>query len=273
MRAELVSIPTSTIPLDGLYYEPEGGAAAGAALLFHGNTMNFYTGALRLDLSIENQYGIFNDRLNLSQAIDAAGDAPAARQQLEILLTDKTFPLGAEQRARAYAGLALLFLKQGETGEAERMIGEARHSCGTACPNLGAILNIQARIELERGNPASALASAGASLPLLADADQLSERANAWRIIGQARLARNETTSAIEGLQQALALDRELGKPERIVDDLMLLGRAYATSGNADRAGDFFRRALSVAEATADPALMKRVGELPGINRPQSSDH
>ncbi len=46
MRAELVSIPTDTIPLDGLYYEPEG-RAEGAALLFHGNTMNFYVGALR----------------------------------------------------------------------------------------------------------------------------------------------------------------------------------------------------------------------------------
>lgn len=46
MRAELVSIPTDTVPLDGLFYEPEG-KAAGAALLFHGNTMNFYTGPLR----------------------------------------------------------------------------------------------------------------------------------------------------------------------------------------------------------------------------------
>jgi len=46
MRAELVSIPTDTVPLDGLYYEPEGGAV-GAALLFHGNTMNFYVGAMR----------------------------------------------------------------------------------------------------------------------------------------------------------------------------------------------------------------------------------
>ena len=46
MRAELVSIPTETHPLDGLYYEPEG-RASGAALLFHGNTMNFYTGAMR----------------------------------------------------------------------------------------------------------------------------------------------------------------------------------------------------------------------------------
>ena len=46
MRAELVCIPTATIPLDGLYYEPEG-KASGAALLFHGNTMNFYVGVLR----------------------------------------------------------------------------------------------------------------------------------------------------------------------------------------------------------------------------------
>src|SRR6267143_194821 len=46
MRAELVSIPTDTIPLDGLYYEPEG-KASGAVLLFHGNTMKFYVGALR----------------------------------------------------------------------------------------------------------------------------------------------------------------------------------------------------------------------------------
>jgi pimeloyl-ACP methyl ester carboxylesterase len=47
MRAELVSIPTDSVPLDGLYYEPEGGRAKGAALLFHGNTMNFYVGAMR----------------------------------------------------------------------------------------------------------------------------------------------------------------------------------------------------------------------------------
>ncbi len=47
MRAELISIPTDTYPLDGLYYEPEGGASAGAALLMHGNCMNFYTGPAR----------------------------------------------------------------------------------------------------------------------------------------------------------------------------------------------------------------------------------
>jgi pimeloyl-ACP methyl ester carboxylesterase len=47
MRTELVTIPTDTVALDGAFYEPDGGASAGAALYFHGNTMNFYTGAAR----------------------------------------------------------------------------------------------------------------------------------------------------------------------------------------------------------------------------------
>ena len=46
MKTTLVSIPTRTTPLDGAWYEPEG-PARGAALLFHGNTMNFYLGAPR----------------------------------------------------------------------------------------------------------------------------------------------------------------------------------------------------------------------------------
>ena len=35
------------MPLEGAWYEPEGGSRTGAALLFHGNTMNFYSGAPR----------------------------------------------------------------------------------------------------------------------------------------------------------------------------------------------------------------------------------
>lgn len=47
MRTELVSIPTDSHPLDGAYYQPEEAEESGAALLFHGNTMNFYVGAPR----------------------------------------------------------------------------------------------------------------------------------------------------------------------------------------------------------------------------------
>jgi len=51
LNTSLVSIATDTLPLEGAWYEPAGAegsnAARGAALLFHGNTMNFYSGAPR----------------------------------------------------------------------------------------------------------------------------------------------------------------------------------------------------------------------------------
>ena len=46
MPLSLISIPTDTHALDGLYYEPDT-PARGAAMLLHGNCMNFYTGAPR----------------------------------------------------------------------------------------------------------------------------------------------------------------------------------------------------------------------------------
>jgi pimeloyl-ACP methyl ester carboxylesterase len=47
VKTTLVSIATDTIPLDGAWHEPDSGTVRGAVLIFHGNTMNFYTGAPR----------------------------------------------------------------------------------------------------------------------------------------------------------------------------------------------------------------------------------
>jgi hypothetical protein len=47
MRTELVTISTDTLPLDGAFCEPDGGATAGAVLLLHRNTMNFVSTAFQ----------------------------------------------------------------------------------------------------------------------------------------------------------------------------------------------------------------------------------
>src|SRR5262245_44352670 len=46
MKTRLVTIQTDTVPIDGAFHEPAG-PVKGAALYFHGNTMNFYTGGAR----------------------------------------------------------------------------------------------------------------------------------------------------------------------------------------------------------------------------------
>jgi pimeloyl-ACP methyl ester carboxylesterase len=91
VRAELVSVPTETVPLDGLYYEPEG-EAAGAVLLFHGNTMNFYTGPPRFLPPVLTRLGLaclaFNRRghdiLSTRNSREAVGGAfQLAREGIE----------------------------------------------------------------------------------------------------------------------------------------------------------------------------------------------
>jgi pimeloyl-ACP methyl ester carboxylesterase len=47
MLTELISIDTDTLPLDGALYWPSASPSRGGILLFHGNVMNFYSGALR----------------------------------------------------------------------------------------------------------------------------------------------------------------------------------------------------------------------------------
>ena len=40
MHTELVTIETDTLAFDGAFYEPDGGATAGAVLLCHGNNVD-----------------------------------------------------------------------------------------------------------------------------------------------------------------------------------------------------------------------------------------
>lgn len=58
MRTELITIKTPTIPIDGAWHTPDSGTPRAAALLFHGNTMNFYTGMARFLPPVLTKLGI-----------------------------------------------------------------------------------------------------------------------------------------------------------------------------------------------------------------------
>jgi len=92
VKTALVSIPTPTTPLDGAWYQPEG-AARGAALLFHGNTMNFYLGAPRFLPPVLTALGLaclaFNRRgRDILGIRDSRAAEGAAFQTIEQALED-----------------------------------------------------------------------------------------------------------------------------------------------------------------------------------------
>ena len=78
------------------------------------------------------------------------------------------------------------------------------------------------------------------------------EQANALRLLGIAALQGGDAAKARAQLEEALALDRELGAPRKIALDLLALGRAAALAGERDAARAYYARALAVSEADRD---------------------
>ena len=111
MKTQLVTIPTDSIPIDGALHEPDT-PARGAALYFHGNTMNFYTGAARFLAPALTQLGLaflaFNRRGH-DILTTRASRAPegGAFQTIDESIADNRF--AAQWLAqRGYAKLAII---------------------------------------------------------------------------------------------------------------------------------------------------------------------
>lgn len=95
-------------------------------------------------------------------------------------------------------------------------------------------------------------ADARAALAASRSASDRAETANAMRILGVTALRSGDAAAARSQLEQALALDREIGAPRKIAFDLVALGRAAALGGDREGARAFYARALAVSEADRD---------------------
>ena len=211
-----------------------------------------YEQALATDTSIENADGIALNALSLAQVHQMLGEPDVAQRYLDRLLEDSEPPIPRERKAEAAARKAQLALSADDTAAAERWADTGLALCAGSCSAQAALLNLRARAALTRADNSAAIEWAAWAQSAAPDESGRTERANALRIIGEARLALGEQRAAVQAIEQALALDKALGLPQRIYSDLMLLGRAHAALGERAAARDYFRRSLAVANAAKD---------------------
>jgi len=211
-----------------------------------------YEQALATDTSIENADGIAMNALSLAQVHQMLGEPDAAQRYLDRLLEDSEPPIPRERKAEAAARKAQLALSANDTAGADRWADNGINLCAGSCSARAALLNLHARAALARADNSAAIEWATRAQSVATDERGRAERANALRVIGEARLALGEQRAAIQALEQALALDKTLALPQRIYSDLMLLGRAHAALGEREAARGYFRRSLAVANAVKD---------------------
>lgn len=224
-----------------------------------------FEAALQLERAVENEEGIALNVLNLAQCYQRQGKPELAAAMLDQLLDGGALAFSARHRAEAALQHALLAFQRQDLAAAQRWQHEGVAICAD-CALAGKLRGLGARLALQRGDAQEALKAAGEALAR--SGDDAVEKANALRLQGAAQLALGLRPAAEAALLQALALDKDGGLPDKVLQDLQLLGHAGADPAAQRR---YWRRALAVAQATGKAAAVKEIeGAMAAL--PQSRD-
>lgn len=216
------------------------------------NAARSYREALRLSQSLEDPDGIAANAISLSIVRQRQGRFADARLSLGAILEQPNLRFASSRLAEASLRHALLDLDEGRFAAAEKWLSQSSQYCGERCPLSAAIHNTRAQLALQAGRVDAAAAAARSAHDAARAAGDRAELANALRMLGISSLHRSDAAAARAHLEQALALDRELGAPRKIALDLLALGRAAALAGDRDAARAYYTRALAVSEADRD---------------------
>jgi tetratricopeptide (TPR) repeat protein len=212
-----------------------------------------YDEALRIAASIENVDAIAVNAVNLSIVQQWLGRDAEAREALSHVLDDPRRGFSERRRLQAELRRAILELAAHNTDAAASWAQRAERRCAElACDYAATILNLQAEVALAASRPADAARLASSAAERARARGDRSETANALRALGRARRAQGEPSAAIPVLEQALALDRELADPRKILADLTELSLASSAAGDRQAARDYYERALAVSRAVQD---------------------
>lgn len=230
----------------------------GEAYVRHGeleNAARSYREALRFSQALEDAEGIAANAINLSIVRQRQGRFAEARASLAAVLDQRNLKFSNARLAEVSLRQALLDLDEKNLAGADDWMAKATEHCAERCPAGAAIHNVRAQLALQAGRTDAAfLAARSAHDASRASGDQ-AEQANALRLLGIVGLKNGEAASARQHLEQALAIDRELGAPRKIALDLLALGQAAALGGDRESARAYYARALAVGEADRDVAV------------------
>ena len=212
-----------------------------------------YGEAARIAATIENSDSVAANAINQSIVYQWLGRDADARDALARVLDDPRRPFSERRRLQAELRRAIVDLALQNPASAATFAERAAQRCpNLSCEYAATILNVQAQIALESSRAAEAEQLATRAAERARSRNDRAETANALRMIGRTRRAQNNAAAAIQPLEQALAIDRDLADPRKILADLTELSLASSATGNRDAAKDYYERAVTVSRALRD---------------------
>ncbi|OAI52274.1 hypothetical protein AYO46_05960 [Betaproteobacteria bacterium SCGC AG-212-J23] len=217
------------------------------------NAASQYGEAARIAATVENIDAVAANSINQSIAYQWLGRDAEARDALSRVLDDPRRPFSERRRLQAELRRAIVDLALQNPVSAATFAERAEKRCANlSCEYAATILNVQAQVALETSRAADAEQLAARAVERARSRNDRAETANALRMQGKARRAQGNAREAIAPLEQALAIDRDLADPRKILADLTELSLASSAAGNRDAAKEYYERAVTVSRALQD---------------------
>lgn len=202
---------------------------------------------LLLQQSLDNIPASAMAAINLASVLHKLGDSAAATGLLESVLADHSGQIPSELLAAAAFRKGVMLADRGNITEAESALQIADQHCNRQCAFVPGMNNLRARLLLDKGDFAPALAYAAAVISAGAENEEL---ANARRIAAAAETALGRDEAALAHYLAALELDKQLAFSARIAEDLRGVARVLKKLGREAEAELYAHRADAVVAAS-----------------------
>ncbi|MEP2776875.1 MAG: tetratricopeptide repeat protein [Luteolibacter sp.] len=233
-----------------------------------------YAKALELQRSIDDSAGIVRTLVNLAAISNAAGRSSDASVFLDAIdryigtveastgIDPRDKPLN-EALAEASWMRAYLHADAGRISAAWAEIQRGKSRAGGSSREIaGRFANLEARLFLDSGDPASALTTSRRALRLNRRNDDDTETADSWRYIGRSLSQTGDPSGAYDAFAKALELDTKLARTSKVTDDLLGMAAAARDAGRPDQALACAERARTAARAAGDSNAEARANKL-----------
>jgi tetratricopeptide (TPR) repeat protein len=218
-----------------------------------------FSKSLAVARSAENEIGIGTASLNLALALQRLGQIQAAEDVIDSILQDKVLVYPNTILSDLATKKAQLRLEAKDLDGAANWVVQAQGWCGQKCSNSARLRNLSARVALEKGDPAKALAEL-----TVHQAEKVSEpieARNGVRLRAAALLQLGDVSTGEMLLENVLRQDKDAADGKTILQDLQLLAKCSGILKHPEAERTYLDRALSVASGLNDDAAVSRIHE------------
>lgn len=222
--------------------------------------LGYYGQALKISRSLDHTPSTALNLISMAMAYRKLKNPRLANQALEEALVLEN--LSPALISEAQFQKALLSLDTGKAEGAYSWAEKSLASCKASdeCqPNLGARWNLLGRIALAKGNANEALDFASKGYEFSRKYDSLPEEANAYRLMGQAKIVQKDLATAKEFFVKAMVIDKAKGQSHKLLLDLKGLAEVFSLQGQTKEAAEYYQRAYEVAKNSGEAEEAERI--------------